>query len=77
MDYSPPGPSVHVVLQARIQEWVAISFSRDLADPGIQPESSVLAGRDVFLFLFFYCCVTREARKWTKKSQKLILKAED
>ena len=25
---SPPGPSVHGILQARIVEWVAISFSR-------------------------------------------------
>ena len=28
MDYSPPGPSVHGILQSRILEWVAISFSR-------------------------------------------------
>ena len=28
MDYSPPGPSVHGILQARILEWVAIPFSR-------------------------------------------------
>ena len=28
--------SVHGILQARIQEWVAISFSRDLPDPGIE-----------------------------------------
>ena len=27
MDCSPPGSSVHGILQARIQEWVAISFS--------------------------------------------------
>ena len=27
MDYSLPGSSVHGVLQARILEWVAISFS--------------------------------------------------
>ena len=26
-DSSPPGPSVHEILQARILEWVAISFS--------------------------------------------------
>ena len=29
MDYSPPGSTVHGILQARILEWVAISFSRD------------------------------------------------
>ena len=27
MDWSPPGSSVHGILQARILEWVAISFS--------------------------------------------------
>ena len=27
-DYGPPGSSVHGILQARILEWVAISFSR-------------------------------------------------
>ena len=28
MDCSPPGSSVHGISQARILEWVAISFSR-------------------------------------------------
>ena len=28
MDSSPPGSSVHGILQARILEWVAIPFSR-------------------------------------------------
>ena len=27
MNYGPKGSSVHVIFQARIQEWVAISFS--------------------------------------------------
>ena len=27
VDFSPPGSSVHVILKARILEWVAISFS--------------------------------------------------
>ena len=30
MDYSLPGSSVHGILQARTQEWVAISFSKQL-----------------------------------------------
>ena len=30
MDYSSPGSSVHGILQARILEWVAISFSYDV-----------------------------------------------
>ena len=28
MDCSPPGSSVHGILQARIPEWVAVPFSR-------------------------------------------------
>ena len=28
MDYSPPGSSVHRIIQSKILEWVAISFSR-------------------------------------------------
>ena len=37
MDYSLTASSVHGILQARILEWVAISSSRDLPDPGIEP----------------------------------------
>ena len=36
-DCSPPGSSVHGILQARILEWVAIPFSRDLPNPGVKP----------------------------------------
>ena len=36
MDRSPPGSSVHGILQARIVEWVAISFSRGSSDSGIE-----------------------------------------
>ena len=39
VDCSPPGSSVHGILQARILEWVAISFSRDLPNPEIEPMS--------------------------------------
>ena len=31
MDCGPPGSSVQGILQARILEWVAISFSREVA----------------------------------------------
>ena len=36
MDYSPPGSSVRGISQAGKLEWVAISYSRDLPDPGIK-----------------------------------------
>ena len=39
VDYSPPGSSVHGILQARILEWVAISFSRESSCPAIEPRS--------------------------------------
>ena len=45
MDYSLPAFSVCGIFQARIIEWVAIAFSRDLPSPGIKPRSPALAGR--------------------------------
>ena len=33
VDCSPPGSSVHGILQGRIVEWVAVPSSRDLPDP--------------------------------------------
>ena len=42
VDCSPPGSSVHGILQARILEWFAMSFSRDLPNPGIKPGSPAL-----------------------------------
>ena len=42
MDCSLPGSCVHGILQARILEWVAISFPRDLPDPGIETGSPAL-----------------------------------
>ena len=41
MDCSPPGSSVHGILQARLLEWVTLPCSRDLPDPGIEPEYPV------------------------------------
>ena len=43
MDCSPPGPSIHEVLQARILEWVAISFSRGSSHSVVEAE-----GQDVW-----------------------------
>ena len=60
MDCSPLASSVQGILQARILEWFAISFSRDLPKPRIEPAtlaSHALAGR------FFTTCATWEAQK--------------
>ena len=53
MDYSPPGSSVHGILQARVLEWVAISFSRGSSGPRDQTQVSHIAGRG------FNLCATR------------------
>ncbi|KAB0343186.1 hypothetical protein FD754_020112 [Muntiacus muntjak] len=38
MECSPPGSSVHGILQARIVEWIPVSLSAgDLPDPGVNP----------------------------------------
>ena len=42
MDCNLPDASVHGILQARILQWVTLSFSRDLPDPGIKPGSPSL-----------------------------------
>ena len=45
MDCSPPGSTAHGILQARILEWVAISFSRGSSRPRDQTQVSHIAGR--------------------------------
>ena len=52
--YSPPGSSVHGISQARILEWVAISFSRGSSNPGIEPQ------RLLHWMWIFYHCTTWE-----------------
>ena len=55
LEYSPPGSSVHGILQARILERVAISFSRGSSRPRDQTQVSHTAGR------CFTIWATREA----------------
>ena len=55
MDCSPPGSSIHGILQARILEWVAILFSRGSSWLMVQTHISCIAGR------FFAIWVIREA----------------
>ena len=51
---SPPGASVHGILQARIMKWVAIPFSRGSSQPRTEPWVSHIAGRFRSLGLL-YC----------------------
>ena len=55
MDCSPPGSSVHWILQARILEWVAVSFSRGSSQPSDQTHVFYI-GRGIL-----YHCATWEA----------------
>ena len=45
MDCSPPASSVHGIFQARILEWIAISFSRRSSQPRNRTQVSCIAGR--------------------------------
>ena len=45
VDCSPPGSSVHGILQARILEWVTISFSRGSSRPRDWTRVSHIGGR--------------------------------
>ena len=45
MDCSPPGSSVLGIFQARILEWITISFSKGSSQPRGQTLVSCIAGR--------------------------------
>ena len=73
MHLSPQGSSVHGFLQARILEWVAIPFSKNLPNLGIKPlsvRSPALAGF-FFFFFFFTTSATWEAQDIKKLSKYL------
>ena len=55
VDCSPPGSSVHGFLQARILEWIVISFSRESSRPRDRTHVSRIADRHFNLW------ATREA----------------
>ena len=61
LDYSPPGSSVHRIIQARILEWVAVPPPGDLPDPGIEPVSLMFPALAVW---FFTTSATWEALKY-------------
>ena len=67
MDCSPPGSSIHEILQARILEWVAISFSRGSSWPRDQTRVSCILSR------CFTIWATREAHRMTLFPLCLIL----
>ena len=70
VDCSPPGSSIHGILQARVLEWVAISFSRGSSQPRDRTQVSCIAGRHFNLW------ATREAEpNQTKPNQDPAIKS--
>ena len=72
VDHSPPGSSIHEILQARILEWVAISFSRESSRPRDRTLISYVSciGRQIL-----YHCTTWEAKFRLPASKYFSLKA--
>ena len=58
IDCSPPGSSVHGILQARILEWIAILFFRGSSWPRDRTQISLTVGRR------FTIWATREVQGW-------------
>ena len=67
MDCSPPGSSIHGIFQARVLEWVAISFSRGSSWPRGWTQVSHIAGR------CFTIWATREALSGRKEWSNLAV----
>ena len=62
MDGNLPGSEVHGILQARILEWAAISFSRGSSQPRDRTQVSCIADRR------FTIWATRQSRKILRQS---------
>ena len=60
IDCSPPGSSVHGILQSRILNWVVFSFSRGSSQPRDGTVVSRIEGK------FFTICSTKEAQLHAK-----------
>ena len=76
MDCSPPGSSVHGILQARILEWAAISFSRGSSRSRNWTWVSCIAGRlftDWATRKTYNCSAVTLFRSMIKWSRKIIL----
>ena len=68
MDCSPPGSSVHGIFQARVLEWVAISFSKVRFEESLKIEykPSLICVWVVYLTVMLWHILIRVTRKWKK-----------
>ena len=70
VDCSPPDSSVHGILQARILEWVAISFSRGSSQPRDPTWVSCIAVRRFILWAPICSNLLIDQKKKEKKDYK-------
>ena len=68
MDCNPMGSSVHGILQARILEWVAISYPKGFFHPRDQTGVSCIAGR----FFFFLNHLNHQGSPSMRETQSLL-----
>ena len=68
MDGSPLGPPVHGIFQARVLEWIAISFSRGSSRPKDGTWVSCIVGR------CFYCL--SHQWRWNKLNKSITKKCK-
>ena len=76
MDCSLPGSSVHGILQARVLEWVAISFPTQELNPGLIVGTLFTnwAMKEALCYSIVICCCFFKWRQRTYKRRELWLK---
>ena len=67
MDCSPPGSSVHGILQAEILEWLPFPSPGDLPDPGLKSGSPTLQ------MDFFFNLLSHQESPWGTLHKRVIL----
>ena len=73
MDCSLPGSSVHGIFQARILEWVAISFSRGSSRPWDWTQVFCIAGRRFTIWATRACIISNLYRNFQMKMIGLLI----
>ena len=64
MDWSPPGPSVHRIFQARVLEWVATAFSSN--------SLSSKVSRELLSLFWVDCCLISKSKVLTPRNLNSI-----
>ena len=77
MDCSPPGFSVHGILQAKILEWVAIFFSRGSSQSRDQTQVSGIGGKYFNLWASREALTPKATRKRTTTTKKTVSRRKE